>query len=68
MVASIGKEHACGKAPQRKKSGEKRRKRGKEEMVIVQCSFAICHFRMRLRRGIFNKRLREALPPMTNDN
>jgi hypothetical protein len=37
-------------------------------MVIDQCSFVLCHFRMRLRRGIFKKRLREAPPPMTNDN
>ena len=39
-----------------------------EEMFIVQCSIAVCHFRMRLRRGIFKKRVREAPPPMTNDN
>jgi hypothetical protein len=37
-------------------------------MVIVQWSIVICHFRMRLRRGIFKKKMREAPPPMTNDN
>jgi hypothetical protein len=39
-----------------------------EEIVIVQCSIVICHVRMRLRRDISKKQLREAPPPMTNDN
>jgi hypothetical protein len=34
-------------------------------MIMVQCSIVICHFRMRLRRGIFEERLREAPPQMT---
>jgi hypothetical protein len=38
------------------------------EMFIVHCSIVICHFRMRLRRDINKKKLREAPPPMTNDN
>ena len=39
-----------------------------EEIVIVQCSIVICHFRRRLRRGIFKKKLREAPPSMAYDN
>jgi hypothetical protein len=39
-----------------------------EEMVILQWSMVSCHFRMRLRRGIFKKILREAQPPVTTDN
>jgi hypothetical protein len=30
-------------------------------------SMVSCHFRMRLRRGILRKILREAPPPMTTD-
>jgi hypothetical protein len=39
-----------------------------EEIVIGQWSMVSGHFRMRLRRGIFKKRLREAPPPMTTDH
>jgi hypothetical protein len=39
-----------------------------KKLFVVQFSTVICHFRMRLRRIIFKKRLREAPPPMTYDN
>jgi hypothetical protein len=40
--------------------------RGKWSLFNGQLSFVI--FGWRLRRGIFKKKLREAPPPMTNDN
>jgi hypothetical protein len=36
-------------------------------MFIGQWSVVIGHFRMRLRRGNFKKKMREAPPPMTID-
>jgi hypothetical protein len=38
----------------------------KEEMAINQWSIANCHFRMRLRRGIFKKKI--ARSATTDDN
>jgi hypothetical protein len=35
---------------------------------MVKWSAVICHLRMRLRRGIFKKKAREAPPSMTIDN
>jgi hypothetical protein len=40
---------------------------GVQGSFIDQCSIVPCHFWVRLRRA-FKKRLREAPPPMTNDN
>jgi len=39
--------------------------RGEGEIVVAQCSIVVCHFQMRLRRGISKKQLREA-PPQLN--
>jgi hypothetical protein len=41
---------------------------GVKKLFVVQCSMVACHFRMRLRRGIFKKKSREAQPPMTSNN
>jgi hypothetical protein len=49
-------------------AGQGLSKLGSEEMFNVKRSMVNCHFRMRLRRGIFKKRLREAPPPMTIDH
>jgi hypothetical protein len=41
---------------------------GVKKLFVVQCSIAVCHSRIRLRRGICKKKMREAQPPIANDN
>jgi hypothetical protein len=41
---------------------------GVKKLFVGQCSIAVCHFRIRLRRGIVMKKMRVAQPPIANDN